>query len=57
MYHYVMLELAYEKKPVSFTVTDNFYDAIELLKKVLNSEHAYLKNAFIESHQNEQFEE
>lgn len=56
MHHYIMLNMAYDKKPIAFTVTNNFSEAIALLKKVLNSDNQYLKNAYIESHTTEQFE-
>lgn len=57
MYHYIMLELTYEKAPVVFTVTNNFGEAVELLRKVLNADNDYLNNAYIESHEKEQFDE
>lgn len=56
MYHYVMLKLDYKEKPEAYTVTNNFGEAVELLKKVLNADNKHMKNAYIESHTNEQFE-
>jgi len=57
MYYYIMLDLAYREKPEAYTVTNDFSEAVELLKQVLKADKEYLKNAYIESHTTEQFEE
>ena len=57
MYHYVMIDLSYRKKPEALILTNEFSEAVNLLKKVLNADNEYLKNAYIESHNTEQFEE
>jgi len=57
MYHYIMLDLTYNDKPVCLTVHEDFASAVDQVEYMQNHDNEYLRNIYIESYTTEQFEE